>query len=104
MLAQKILKNLKPLGSKTDLSTGQMGRTSTHDHERDDTQSPSADRASFFELLFAGFIDWVLASSRVVSELLVLFAKLEFSWLLAHIGLATFEGIHMLILKRYGPL
>ena len=58
-----------------------MLRTSTHDHERNNTQGPSADRAPFFELLFAGLVNWVLASSSLVGELLVLLAKLEFSWL-----------------------
>lgn len=55
-----------------------MRLTSTHDHERDQTQSPSADRTSFLEFLFAGFVNWVPASPSLVGELPVLLAKLEF--------------------------
>jgi hypothetical protein len=91
LLARKILEGLKPLGLHTGLSTGQIRRTSTHDHERNHTQSPSADRTSFFELLFAGWINWVLASSSLVGELLVLLAKLEFSWLYRH-WISDFES------------
>ena len=77
--AQKILEGLQPLGSYTSLSTGQMRRTSTQNHERNRTQGPSIDGTSFFKLLFAGLINWVLASSGFAGKLLILLAKLKFS-------------------------
>lgn len=58
----------------------QLKKYSSNDHERDRTQGPSIDGTSFFQLLLTRGVDWVLASSRLVGELLVLLAKLEFGW------------------------
>lgn len=67
---------------------GLIRRTSSNDHERDRTQSPSTNWTSFFKLLLARWVDWVLSSSSLVGELLVLLAKLEFGWLVID------DGIH----------
>ena len=82
LLVQKTLKGWKSSGPYKARSVSRTGRTSSEDHKRDHSQSPNADRTSSFELLLARFVDWVLAGSSLVGELLILLTKLELGWLL----------------------
>ena len=79
---------------------GLIRRTSSNDHERDRTQSPGTNRTSFFKLLLARWVNWVLASSSLVGELLVLLAKLELAWLVIEDGIH--RNVSNLLLRLLG--